>query len=328
MTNNGVNGRTVWYFLPDYDQPSWGGGMLYHHVDMLNRNGINAVLLHEEAPFRLHWLHMEVPVRYINQGEMKVLDDDILVVPEALAGDSRMLRVQARKIVFVQNCFLMLMNLEKLRRYEALGYEHAFTYLPHLQHIVKRHFGMESTDIPPFVAPYFYLDSERMVTFERKKKILLFPKMNSYDYDLILKLLKDKTESAGADPRRGGWEIVELRGLTHREVANAFQSGGIFVCLNTHEAFNSSVPEAMAAGAIVFCYEAFGPGDFLENNKNAFVFPNNHAYPLIEKLFEIMNNYDMLQDQIVAMRRNAYQTACQFSRSKTEKALKDFFSNF
>ncbi len=326
MINKGVKNRTIWYFLPDYDQPSWGGGMLYHHVDMLNQNGFNAVLLHENSPFKLDWLHMEVPIKYLNQGEMSLSDGDVIVVPEGFVEDKRMREASARKIVFVQNCFLMLLNLKKACAYGELGYEHAFTYLPHLHTIIKRHFGIKTTDIPPFVVPYFYLDPEKIAQSRKKKQIVLFPKPGSYDYDLILKLLRKKTEGMGN--RHEPWEIIELKNKTHRQVAAAFQSSSIFVCLNTHEAFNSSVPEAMAAGAVVVCYEAYGPGDFLENKKNAFVFANNHAYPLIDKLFEIMDNYDLLQDQLATMRSNAYQTACQFTRTKTEKALKDFFRNF
>jgi len=335
MFNKGLKDRTIWYFLPDYDQPSWGGGMLYHHVDMLNRNGFNAVLLHEEAPFKLDWLQMNVPVKYLNQGEMKLSKGDVIVVPEALVEDKRMLDASARKIVFAQNCFLMLLNLKKACTYKDLGYEHAFTYLPHLHKIIKQHFDIEITDIPPFVASYFYLDPKSISQCQKKKQIVFFPKAGSYDYDLILKLLQNKIEKMGPalasdsrSNRHEPWEILELKGKTHRQVADAFRQASIFVCLNTHEAFNSSVPEAMAAGALVLCYEAYGPGDFLENQKNAFVFGNNHAYPLIDKLFEIMDNYDVSQGQIAFMRRNAYETACQFSGTKTERALKDFFRNF
>jgi len=325
----------IYYFIPDYDKPSWGIGMLYHHVNILNHNGFNAKVLHEKASFKLSWLQLDVPIEYLNQNAFAPLDDDILIIPEILAGDKRILNSPGRKIVFVQNCFAILANLEKAYTYRELGYEHGFTYLPHLHTILKRHFDIEVTDIPPFVAPYYYLNPDEMQLSNRKKRIILFPKPGSYDHSIIRKMLQRKLQEYRSDnlshkvfKGNADWELIELENKSHEEVAKLMKESTFFVSVNTREAFNSSVPEAMATGCIALCYEAYGPKDFLENGRNAFVFPNNYVFPLIDKLFALIDDYDNIQEELAVMRANACQTACAYTVDNTEGALIRFFNNF
>jgi glycosyltransferase involved in cell wall biosynthesis len=326
MTEKKLQQKTIWYFLPDYNQPSWGVGMLYHHVRLLNKNGFNAILLHERSPFMVDWLELMVPTQYLEDGELTFSKDDIIVVPEILAGDKRLFDIHARKIVFIQNCFSIFLGLNHAQTYRELKYEHAFTYLPHLHEIIKQHFNIETTDIPPFVAPFFYLIPDALNQSERKKQIILFPKTGIPDYDIVQKLLSKKLTQVQS--KNSGWGIIELRNKSHREVSDIMKESAIFVSTNTHEAFNSSVPEAMAAGCIVVCYEAYGPKDFLEDKQNAFVFPNNHAYPLIDKLFSLIDNYDNIISDLAELRATAYRTACSYTIEKTEKALVSFFRSF
>lgn len=325
----------IYYFIPDYDKPSWGIGMLYHHVNILNNNGFKAKVLHEKASFKLSWLPLDVPIEYLNQNSFAPLDDDILIIPEILAGDKRILNSPGRKIVFVQNCFSILANLEKAYTYRELGYEHCFTYLPHLHTILKRYFDIEVTDMPPFVAPYYYLKADKIKLSNRKKRIVLFPKPGSYDYSIIRKMLLRKLEENRSNnplkkifKRNAGWQLIELENKSHEEVAKIMKESAFFVSVNEREAFNSSVPEAMATGCIAICYEAYGPKDFLENGRNAFVFPNNYAYPLIDKLFALIDDYENIQEELAVIRANAYQTACAYRVENTEVSLIRFFNDF
>ncbi|HEX6199326.1 MAG TPA: hypothetical protein VF150_03600, partial [Thermoanaerobaculia bacterium] len=75
----------IHYLAPDYDQPSWGVGLLYEHVRLLRDLGFEARVIHERAPFRLGWLDHEVPVAHLDALEEAPGEDDLLVVPETLA---------------------------------------------------------------------------------------------------------------------------------------------------------------------------------------------------------------------------------------------------
>ncbi|MBN1121747.1 MAG: glycosyltransferase family 4 protein [Anaerolineae bacterium] len=316
---SGQKSPTIFYITPDYDKPSWGIGILYHHVDMLRAEGFDAVIVHNKAPFRLDWLDLDVPIRYLDQG-IHPRRRDILVVPEITAGRGGLLKLRCRRFVFVQNSYLMLTKLDTFSRYDTLGYERAMTIMPHIQQIIKVQYGLPAAIIPPFVAPYFFIAPENLHHDFRRRQIVIYPKPGSQDdYDILSKVLKHHLESVP------GWELVELSGYSHRETAALLQESMFFVSLNTREAFNTSVPEAMAAGCIPVCYEAFGGQDNLRDGENAYVFPNNYIYPLIEKLLDLIDHYDSIQDELARMRENAFETASHYTWDNTREALLAFF---
>ena len=127
--------------------------------------------------------------------------------------------------------------------------------------------------------------------------------------------------------KESSWKVLVLKEKTHRETADILRKSAFLANVNCREAFNTTVPEAMAAGCIPICYDAYGGRDFLENGINAYVFPNNHIYPLLEKLFELMDNYDSVQEELSRIRNNAFQTACRYREEHTEKVLTDFYTS-
>lgn len=125
----------------------------------------------------------------------------------------------------------------------------------------------------------------------------------------------------------GGWQLKELKAMEHRQVARAMQEAACFVSINVFEALNTAVLEAMAAGCIVLCYEGIGPRDYLRNGENAFVFGNNEAYALAEKVCAFMDSYDEQQLALQAMREQAAHVAAQYNEEATTQQLLRFFDN-
>ena len=82
----------------------------------------------------------------------------------------------------------------------------------------------------------------------------------------------------------------------------------------------------MAAGCINICYEAVGPADFVIDNVNAFVYPNNHIYSLVQKVIELITNYDNLQEQLILMRTKARITADAYTLSNMSSPLLEYFN--
>jgi glycosyltransferase involved in cell wall biosynthesis len=182
-------------------------------------------------------------------------------------------------------------------------------------------------EIPPFIAPYYF--SEQL-NFKRKKRILLYPKFQNKEYDILKRVLEDKLSISkkgfleklfNADE----WEIRELKNKKHQEVPDEMRKAIFFISINSTEAFNTSVPEAMACGCINICYEGVGPADFLINNENAFVFPNTHVYEMAEKIIHLVDNYEDEQVNLNAMRLRALETAKQYQIDMAKHALLTFF---
>jgi glycosyltransferase involved in cell wall biosynthesis len=252
-------------------------------------------------------------------------DEDMIIVPEVMAGtfDNK---IKARKIVFIQSLSLIFRDYPLHLTHKQQGFEIALTCMPHMREPVEKYLKIPVYSISPFVASYFFVDEKRL--HKREKLIVLYPKFQQAEYSLIMKLIIDNfilNQDTPLKSNRKQWSIMELQGLTHEQVAAVMKKAMFFVCTNTFESFNASVPEAMAAGCINICYEAFGPKDFLENGKNAFVFPNHEPFLLVEKLIELISNYEANEEGLYSMRIEAMKTASRYRREVLVKEIVEFF---
>jgi glycosyltransferase involved in cell wall biosynthesis len=224
--------------------------------------------------------------------------------------------------VFVQGSFLILRGMGgegNAIDYAALGYEAAMAVLPHVSRVVERHFGLSAEVVPPYVAPYFFAAGER----PRQRRILLAVKegyrLAGIPDEEIAGTLLDR-QLAG----RPGWSLVRLEGYTHREVAELMQTSLFLVNVNSLEAFNTTVPEAMAAGCIPVCYEAVGGRDFLRDGENAVVFANHDVYQLVERVSAMVDEIGRID--LERLRAGGRSTAAEFRPERTAEALGRFFA--
>ncbi|HVV47055.1 MAG TPA: glycosyltransferase [Bryobacteraceae bacterium] len=291
--------------------------MIYTHVRLLCANGIDAAVLHNQPGFRPSWMNFDAPRLYLRDPSLRIGADDLLIVPEVHAGEREVCRLTRRRVVFVQASSYIAPGLRNAADYRALGYAGAISIMPHVREIVERHYGVKAPVIPPSIAPWFFADDSENGA-HRKHQVVICPKAGCRDFPIVRQMLR-----AGA--RRLRWKVVELENQNHRRVAQVFRQAAIHVNVNCQESFNATVPEAMAAGCIPFCYEAFGGRDFLRHRKNACVFPTHHAYPLVESALELMASWDARQKEVERIRSGGYATARRYTESRTEKALLEWF---
>jgi len=313
----------IYYLIADHPEPSWGTGMLYEHVRLLRELGHEASALHHHAPYRPSWRELEVPVRYLDEPGFAPTAADVVVVPEVLAASAAVPRHPWRRVVFVQGSFLIVRGMGGAIDYAALGYEKAMAVLPHVARVVERHFGLRPEVVPPFVAPYFFAARPR----PRQTRVLLVVKegyrLAGIADDEIAGALLDRELA-----RRPGWSLVRVQGLNHREVAELMQTSMLLVNVNSLEAFNTTVPEAMAAGCIPICYEAVGGRDFLRDGENAVVFPNHEVYALVERVCELVDQCAEQETWLARLRAGGEATAAAFRPERTVQALARFFSGW
>ena len=221
----------VYYLAPDFDIPSWGNGVLYNHVDLLNKNGINAAIIHHKRPFRYSWFESSTRIEYLDDPSFNVNQEDILIVPEVNVVDEIVIKTNCRKILFIQNVFIILTRLDKAYNFDELGYEQAIVTMPHMKKTVEQNYGVKASIIPVAVAPYFFVNQEDL-NKERTKAILLFPKdiykqLGQVDYDILKKFLdrrfsKNKKKILGIISRedKSKWHTIELKDISHNKVAD------------------------------------------------------------------------------------------------------------
>lgn len=314
----------IHYLVADHPAPSWGTGMLYEHVRILRGLGHDACVLHHQAPYRPAWRELDVPLAYLDQPGFTAAPDDVVVVPEVLAGSEAVGRHPWRRVVFVQGSLLILRGMGEHGQgadYAALGYEKAMAVLPHVARVVERHFGLPAEVVPPFVAPYFFGPAAA----PRRRRVLLAVKEGYRlagvpDEEIAGTLLAKELA------RRPGWSLVPLTGRTHREVAELMQTSMFLVNVNSLEAFNTTVPEAMAAGCVPVCYEAVGGRDFLRDGENAVVFTNHDVYALVERVCELVDHCAAQEPLLARLRAGGRRTAESFRPELTEQALARFFA--
>lgn len=311
----------IFYLVADHPAPSWGTGMLYEHVRLLRELGREAAVLHHHAPYRPGWRELEVPVRYLDEPGFAPSAADVVVVPEVLAASEAVQRHPWRRVVFVQGSFLIVRGMGGGVDYAALGYEAAMAVLPHISRVIERHFGLSAEVVPPFIAPYFFHNGSH----PRQRRVLLAVKEG-----YRLAGVPDE-EIAGAllakeIAQRTDWSLVPLTGLTHREVAELMQTSLFLVNVHSHEGFNTTVPEAMAAGCVPICYEAGGGRDFLRDGENAVVFGNQEVYALVERVCDLIDRCDEHEPFLARLRAGGETTAASFRPEITARALARFFS--
>jgi len=323
----------IYFLAPDHHVPSWGMGMIYHMAEISNQLGINASILslsnNAEMP---RWLEVSVRLSTLTAARESIRQDDILIVPEVMVTEAAILDLQIRKIVFIQGSVMIPIGLKSYDDYQALGFTNAIAVLPHISLVVQRFWPIEIAVVAPFVADYFFADVDKLDLGGRRRQILLFPKpgykeAGYFDYEIVLSLLNKKLIEINAQLPNPAthWNLVEIRGRSHKEVAGLMQESCFFVNTNCFESFNTTVPEAMAAGCITFCYEAFGGQDFLLHEENAFVFRNNYVYTLLDRLVSTLIDFENLSEALRQIQQNGISTAKKYVRTRTKMELSLFY---
>ena len=307
------------YLAPDHAAPSWGIGLLYEHVRLLRESGVEATVLHHRHPFRVDWLDSDVPVSHLDREEPT--GEDLVIVPEVLAWEAAQRPWRCARGVFVQGSFLVLSGAAGAFRYPDLGYELAMAVLPHVAAVVERHMGMPAAVVPPFVAETFFRSPEQIAGTERERVVLLVCKPEyrhaGYpDWQLCVALL----ERAFAE-RWAGWRLEALEGLTHRQVAERMAAASVLVNLNSHEAFNSTVPEAAASGCLAVCYDAVGGEDFLVDGEDGMVVANHRVFTLVERVERAIAAQESGAPWLVELRLRARARVERFRAERTREAL-------
>lgn len=202
----------IYYLVPNRDVPGWGLAMLYHHVQLLNKNGFEAFII-KEIPLKApRWLKIDVPIESIKQFSIKVRTSDYLIVPEVMMGFDGLKKINCHKIVFIQAGGYIFESMPTGEDHVSLGFTHAWIIMPHLSKIVERHIKLSYTLIPPFIGPYFFSDD---LSKKRKRQILLYPKYQQIDHSIVKyllgKYLDTHNNSMIKEFLNENWNIVELK---------------------------------------------------------------------------------------------------------------------
>ena len=311
----------IYYRCPDKDYPVGGIRVIYRHVDILNRNGFPAFVLHHYHPFRCTWFENETPVahevRYpdlsrslparagrttmralgrppqIDPVPVLELDaSDVLVLPEVMP-EVPDLEAEVPKVVFNQNAYLTFAPYPPDVVPEALVYAR-----PELLGAI-----VVSEDSRRYLETIFpelrvrrvhYGIDPQLFAFAREKKrqLAYMPRKNPLDLDQVLARLR-------LTGRLEGWEVVEIADRAEADTARVLRESAVFLSSGHPEGFGLPAAEAMSAGCVVVGYHGYGGREFLTED---------HGFPVavgdvVEFADTVARVLDELEHEPVALAR-------------------------
>lgn len=261
-----MNTGTIYVLCPENNRPSGGIKILYRHVDVLNKNGFSAAILHQQQGFRCTWFSNTTRVVYLP--EIKLSRSDYLVVPEIYGpniiglGNLPQIGHQVKKVIFNQNSY-----------YTFLGYPISAVLNPGF--------------IAPYAKPDEFMativvseDSKRYLEYafpqmkiyrirnsintevfayqaRKKKQICFMPRKHPEDALQVLAILRAR----GA---LNGFSVMAIDNKTEREVAEMMKDSLIFLSFGYPEGYSLPPAEAMACGCIVVGYHGQGGAEYFK----------------------------------------------------------------
>lgn len=251
----GTGSGTIYYVVPDFDQPAGGVQAMYRHVDALNDAGIDAAVLHGARGYRCTWF--EHRTRVTDTARTRVGSDDLLVVPEIFIGVLRKLPPAQPHVILNQGAhhtFPSRTDPDGIAAHYASSpglagvmsvSDHSVEFLRYAfpgRDVRRVHLGIDAETFHPGpTAP------GRTITY--------MPRRANRDATNVLQILK----SRGA---LEGWELRPLAGLSHHALGDALRDSSVFLHFTYQEGFGLPPAEAMACGNLVVGFDGFGGREF------------------------------------------------------------------
>jgi glycosyltransferase involved in cell wall biosynthesis len=239
---------------------------------VLNRNGIDAAVLHQQPGFRCDWFEHDTRIRYLSQVRMTA--DDFLVIPEIYGPNipalSRLPGIGAavRKVIFNQNCRYTFLG-QTLDGIRDPGF--AMAYTNRQEYIGVMVVSEDSRSYLEFAFPdvdvWRIHNAINLDIFsageEKKRQICFMPRKHQEDALQVLAILK--LHGALRD-----FDIVPIADKTETEVAAIMRESMLFLSFGYPEGCPLPPAEAMACGCLVIGYDGFGGREYFDT---AFSYP-------------------------------------------------------
>src|SRR5581483_2680898 len=292
----------IYVLCPDHNAPSGGIKKLYRHVDVLNRNGFEAWILHRKRGFRCTWFANTTRIDTYARAIAAIVRDQesYLVFPEIYGAEIGEYAPGVKKVIFNQSGY-----------YAFAGYSLDPRELdsPYLSPDVIAALVV-SEDTRAYLAYAFPrlaihrlrngIDPQLFGFAEPKRpQIAFMPGKNDEDIIQVINLLKFRGALAG-------YTLAPIAGRSEAEVAAILGQSLIFLSFGVQEGFALPPAEAMACGCIVVGYDGMGGREFLRAPL---------AYPVPAK--DVVR-FAQIVEQVLALHRRQPQVLATQARQAAE----------
>jgi glycosyltransferase involved in cell wall biosynthesis len=246
----------IYYVCPDDNSPTGGIKVLYRHVDILNRNGFQAAVVHKRKGFRCTWFENSTRIEY--DGRFKADRFDYVVVPEVFGPHATAVHAPARKVIFNQNAYLTFTAYPLDARDMATAYrdpdlaatmvvsEDSRRYLEYVFPDLKIVQIRNSVDAQTF---------RFRPLNEKKMQIAFMGRKQTEDARQVINIVKFHNLLEG-------WEVRNIHNLSEQQVAEVLGESVIFLSFGYPEGFSLPPMEAMLSGCLVIGYHGSGGREY------------------------------------------------------------------
>lgn len=280
--------QKIYFICTDTKQPIGGIKQLYRQVDILNKNGFDACIVHRKKGFRHKWFKNDTKIIYnlsiFNNIDKTILkkkrkpfkvfknffrtkNDDvidkngILVVPEIYGPYMNELNKGIKKVIFNQNCYYTFNNCNFADSKQKPTYlNESFLASIVVSEDSKKY--LEYT-FPGSTTHRIHLGiNTNKFNYNqalKKKQIAFMPRKLEDDIIQLINILKIRDNLKN-------WDFIPINNKTEDEVANILNESLIFLSLNHREGFGLPPAEAMASGCIVIGYAGQGGKEYFNPN--------------------------------------------------------------
>jgi hypothetical protein len=310
----------IYYYCYDLNVPTGGIKVLYQHVDILNKYGFPAFILHNEHGFRCTWFENSTPVVSVN--ELVILSTDYLVIPEEIFSKINKVARGMKKIVFNQGCYLTFSDGYSLNKNDLITpyYDNEVVAALVVSEDSKRYLSytfpaLKIVRIHNAVNPHVFSYSEL-----KKPVISFMMRKNIEDILQVINILKFRNIL-------DDFEIVPIHDKSEKEVAQILSESLIFLSFGHEEGFSLPSAEAMACGCIVIGYHGMGGKEFF---KPEFSYPITcgDIITFAQTVENVIELYKSDKDILTKKGRSASQFIFNnYSLEKQEKDVVQFWNN-
>lgn len=277
---------TVYYLCPEHKTPVGGVRVIYRHVDILNKHGIPAYVVHKTRRFRVDWFENDTPIVYwrnnlfdrltakvgrrldpaavielpISGGPApKIGAADMLVIPEMYGPDLAAAYGRGiKKVVLNQNCYLTFRGYSFNRDRLISPYHHKDVLATLINSVDGEEYLKYAFPDLPLFRFRLSIDPERFSYQREKKKQICFSRIkNEQDAMQVVNILKFR--GALED-----FEIVPFINLPQSEVARIYKESLLFLSFGYPEGFGLPPAEAMACGCVAIGFHGGGGKEFFK----------------------------------------------------------------
>jgi hypothetical protein len=308
---------SIYYFCPDYPEPSGGIRRLYSHVEILNSVGIDAHIVHFQKGFHLRWFNTNIKPLYLSEG-LGFRGEDYIVIPEGMIQISRQIQ-KSKKI-------LLVLNPQYL--FETVSPADMF-YLMQNHKIVTNSYALSE-----FIQ--WYISNNDVFTFETGiDENIFYPnlkKNNSYNSIQIAFSKRKDVDSQRATLlakeylKTKGIELscVEVGDLPLEEYAAILRDTNIWLTTSFSHGFPRTTLEAMACGCLCVGYVNSCALDVVRPDQNFITATGGDILTLTRKIVQCAMEYQTPQMREIV--KNSLESVKKYSEEMEKNNIIAFWN--